>query len=232
MSWAALWTASARGEAGREHDHEAEDGRDEGRDLAVLGGPVRGRVPLPGRGGGGHAGSPPRALSTMASREEPIGADGVVHRRRARITLRDTKPRFGRESGRSPGSRLERVSPEETPAARRFACGGRRLPPAAYRCGGSAGLARAPSPGAPASRFIRRVRIARGGHPITQPRHSRECPADCQSPPVARRPSTAQGPFIGAYTDNLTAFAAAPFCRITPSANPTYDGLPASGRSD
>ena len=37
---------------------------------------------------------------------------------------------------------------------------------------------------------------------------------------------------MGAYTDNLTAFAAAPFCRITPSANPTYEGLPASGRSD
>ena len=37
---------------------------------------------------------------------------------------------------------------------------------------------------------------------------------------------------FGAYIDSLTPFAAAPCCRITPSANPTYEGLSVSGRSD
>ena len=37
---------------------------------------------------------------------------------------------------------------------------------------------------------------------------------------------------IGAYIDQLTAFVAAPCCRITPSANPTYEGLSVLGRSD
>ena len=36
----------------------------------------------------------------------------------------------------------------------------------------------------------------------------------------------------GAYIDKLTTFAAAPYRRITPSANPTYEGLSVSGRSD
>ena len=105
VSWAALCTASLGAKPAANTITMPSAAAKRGRELPVVGGPVRGRVPLPGRGGGGggHAGSPPRALSTMASREEPIGADGAVHRRRARITLRNTKPRFGRESGRSPG---------------------------------------------------------------------------------------------------------------------------------
>ena len=49
-----------------------------------------------------------------ASTEEPIGAD-TVRRRRARITLRDTKPRSERDSGRSPGSRPELPLPGHRP---------------------------------------------------------------------------------------------------------------------
>ena len=67
-------------------------------------------------------------------------------------------------------------------------------------------------------------------HPLRQRSHD-----DDGGRPGAKRPHAldfALAARFGAYTDNLTAFAAAPCCRITPSANPTYDGPSVSGRSD
>ena len=101
----------------------------------------------------GHVGPPRSAWSGTASTKGPTGGDGV-HRRRACITLRNTKPLCG-----------TRIRPVSGLAARASARDGppshdhsrwHSARPTAYRCGGSVGIASARWPGSPTSRFIRR----------------------------------------------------------------------------
>ncbi len=99
-----------------------------------------------GGGGGGHVGVSSAGAGT-ASTEEPIGTDPVRTGGPASPSVTRSRAQGATRAGlRTRGG---------GPPAAVIAHGGHSARPAAYRCGGSAGLASAPSPGAPASRFTR-----------------------------------------------------------------------------